>query len=105
MHRVGLNGQARNPVRLRFAAKKINELEARITVRPGERNELRDIGKCRLLLFCADGAILLHAPKHIMEAFFGSVGMAVGIKITRALTKPASTAPSVSVSLLADLPK
>src|SRR6516165_9301488 len=85
MHRVGLSSQARNPIRLRLAAKKINELKARITVRPGERNALSNISKCRLLLLCAYGAILLHALKHIVEAFFGAVGMAVGIKIARAL--------------------
>src|SRR6516164_9491915 len=85
MHRVGLSSQARNPVRLRLAAKKIDELEARIAVRSVECDELRDNRKCGLLLLRADGAILLHAPKHIVEALLSAVGMAVGIKIARAL--------------------
>src|SRR6516165_7191941 len=85
MHRVGVSSQARNSVRLRLAAKKIDELEARITVRSVECDELRDSGKRCLLLLRADGGILLHAPNHIVEAFLGAVGMTVGTKITRAL--------------------
>src|SRR6516165_2444099 len=104
MHRVGLRSQARNSVRLRLAAKKIDELEARVTVRPVERDEFRESGKCHLLLLCGDDAILLHAPEHIVEAFLGAVGMTIGIKIARTL-EPASMAPSVSVRFLADLPK
>src|SRR5262249_36743413 len=85
MHRVGVSSQAQNPVRLRLTAKKIDELKARVTVRPVERDELGDSGKRRLLLLRADDAILLHAPEHITEAFLGAVGMAVGIEKARAL--------------------
>src|SRR6516162_627747 len=85
MHRVGVSSQACNPVRLGLPTKKIDELKARVTVRPVERDECRESGKRRLLLLCGDDAILLHAPEHIVEAFLGAVGMTVGIEIARAL--------------------
>src|SRR6516164_409682 len=85
MHRVGISSQARNSVCFRLAAKKINELEARVTMGSIESDEFGDCSKRRLLLPRGDDAVLLHAPEHIAEAFLGAVGMAVGIEIARAL--------------------
>ena len=79
MHRVGIGRQAGDAISLGLAAEEIDEMEAAVAVRMGERDELRRRRQCLVLLRRGDDAVLLHALKDVGETVLGAIGMAVGI--------------------------
>src|SRR6516164_1833635 len=81
MDRVRLSRKALDPVCLGLAAKKIDELEARVAVRPLECDKLWDDGKRFVFLRGGDDAVSLHPVEHIAEALLGAIGMAVRAEI------------------------
>ena len=82
-HNVGLGGQADDAVRFRFAAEKIDKVQTAVAPLLLEGDELRRRRHCVVLVLGRNDAVVLHAAKHVGEAFLGAFGMAVGIEKAR----------------------